>query len=78
MTFAEIKKAINASRKSNIVSSHQAEDGIVHLTIVAGYATVEASFPPEAEHLSDLLDVTEALAVDAAIDWKVPGWIKIS
>ncbi len=78
MTFNEIKKAINTSRKANIVSSHQADDGIVHLTVIAGYATVEASFPPVAEHLSDLLDVTEALAVDAAIDWKVPGWIKIS
>ncbi len=78
MTFSEIKRAINTSRKANIVSSHQADDGIVHLTVIAGYATVEASFPPVAECLSDLLDVTEALAVDAAIDWKVPGWIKIS
>ena len=77
MTITEIKRAINASRKANILSSSQADDGIVHISVVAGYATVEASFPPVAECLSELLDVTEALAVDAAIDWKVPGWIKI-
>ena len=77
MTITEIKRAINASRKANILSSSQADDGIVHISVVAGYATVEASFPPVAECQSELLDVTEALAVDAAIDWKVPGWIKI-
>ena len=77
MNLNEIKRAINASRKANILSSSQADDGIVHLSIVAGYATVEASFPPEPENVSDLLDVVEVLAVDAAIDWKVPSWIKI-
>jgi len=77
MNLNEIKRAINASRKANILSSSQADDGIVHLSVVAGYATVEASFPPEPENVSDLLDVVEVLAVDAAIDWKVPSWIKI-
>jgi hypothetical protein len=77
MNLSDIKRAINSSRKANIVSSSQADDGIVHISVIAGYATVEASFPPEADNVSDLLDVIECLAVDAAITWKVPGWIKI-
>ena len=77
MTLTEIKRAINTSRKANIVSSSQADDGIVHVSVIAGYASVEASFPPEPDNVSDLLDIVECLAVDAAITWEVPNWIKI-
>ena len=77
LSITEIKKAINAHRKVSVSSLVQSQDGIVHVTCVAGYGLVDASFPPEAGHVSDLLDVVSVLAVDGAIDWKVPSWIKI-
>jgi hypothetical protein len=78
LSINEIKRSINAHRKVSLHSIAQADDGIVHVSCVAGYALVEASFPPYAEHVGDLLDVISVLAVDGAIDWKVAKWIKIS